>query len=116
MMGDTIFQDADDIGFPLEQRGFRALFAQVVFLAVQDALGESRACGESKPLLKRKALNWINSPYTSAGSFFWYCSHLDLDSDEMRARINSQCGLPRNLRAASSALNRPITKAFERAA
>lgn len=93
MIGETIYQDADDFGLPVEQRGFRALFAEVVLLAVRDALGESRACGENKNTLKRLALNWINSPATGPASFFWYCSHLDLESSAIRAFVNARAGI-----------------------
>lgn len=104
MLGDVIHADLEDMGIPLHMAGYRDLFAQVVLLAVMDALGQSRCCGEKKSVLKRRALNWINSPAVSAGSLHWYCSFIDVDAVELRRRVNLRCGLPADLREATDAV------------
>ena len=106
MIGDVIHAEIDDIGIPLCLAGYRDLFAQVVLLAVMDAFGQSRVCGENKSVLKRRALNWINSPATCAGSLHWYCGFIDVDADELRRRVNLRCGLPADISAATAALER----------
>lgn len=67
----------------------RALLADVVLLAVKDALGISRIEGISKDLAKRRALSWINNPSAEKFSFNWYCHWIDIDADAARKRVNS---------------------------
>lgn len=73
-----------------EQAGFRALAAEVVLLAVQDAKCSSRASGSEKLSLCSKACVWIYSRSQRVGSFDWYCGHLGLDADVLRAQLRPQ--------------------------
>lgn len=88
------------------RHGYRALFAGVLLVAINDALGLSRCAGDNKKTLKRRALNWINSPDVGPGSCRWYCDWLDIDASALRADINQRCGLPADIYAATVALER----------
>lgn len=105
-MIDMLTMEPTDFDECSRYTGFRALFCAVVLIAVNDALGLSRVCGENKITLKRRALNWINSPDEKPGSLRWYCIWIDVDADALRESVNERCGLPRDLSAASRALER----------
>lgn len=69
-------------------KGYRALFCEVIKMAIKDCLGVSN-CGETpKELVRRRAFNWIYNPSTAARSFNWYCSLVDIDADCVRGILS----------------------------
>lgn len=88
MIHEPSIQVDSDFVLQTTHTGERALFADVVLMAIQDCLGISRADGSSNELLECRALAWINNPSMAAQSFEWYCSYLDIDPEIIRNLMN----------------------------
>lgn len=89
-----------------QYRACRQLWAHVLLRAVSDAV---RLAAAKRPVwlqMSHEAIEWIKCELSTPGSFRWICSHLDIDPERVRARVDEMVcqsiksdgrGLPRFL-------------------